>query len=164
MSMPVRLICCSGCDFTAQLASVAITLEYTTADGRTAHAHRQHVWCQDCEAVTNGEALPSVDSIAKQLAEHTSEQPGLLSRLFDAPQVKTYQLKLSNLQTLQSIVAGRTSPPRCLKCFGTRAHALMSAKHSCGGVFREGEPDLSTPRFHRRPQTMRLSAEGLPLP
>ena len=163
MSMPTRVIHCSDCTFTAHLASMAITLEYTAADGQTAHSHRQPVWCPDCQAVTNGEALLSADGVAKRLAAHMAERPGLLARLFNTPLAQAHQAKLNNWQVLHTMATARRAPPRCLACFGTQAQPLATARHSCGGTFREGQPDPDAPRFHRRPHTIRLSAEGLPL-
>jgi hypothetical protein len=103
---------------------------YEFADGSHLDVYTEPVWCTRCLRVTNGEVIPTLESLDKQLAELGG--PGsTLARLLLPPGVSALDFeenfrreRIDEARKRREWRLGRRSPAKCIHCGSTEIVAL----------------------------------------
>ncbi len=138
------------CDLCGQTETIRATLiyRYVLPDSQRLPGSAIPIWCFDCDGIRDGEQLPTVERLAKLLAELTTngldeyelkEKASFLRIKIDPKQ--EYDDELQRRRAALDWRSNRRSPPRCLVCGGTNHSPIDWPDHGyehpgCNGTFR----------------------------
>jgi hypothetical protein len=165
MSLPIGIVQCNKCNFEGVLARRPITLEYVLPSGETLESYRVFAWCSTCEKIRHAEPKFDADALKREIRQIERRPMGYAFRLLGRGQAEKDELK--SLKTQLEVATLRKSEPRCLTCghetvtrmvFGESGKSNIT--HTCGGQLVLQPDDHNAPRFHVRPEVIRLDVEG----
>ena len=185
MSIDSARVVCTGCSYETRELYRPVVLRYQTTPGSHVETVPAKGWCYDCAEYLYIENMhPAALRAQLDNAERSRQavrrrqnelNGGFLSRFQNRSerQQLQYQLEevdkqITKLTALLDIARGRTSNPRCLKCWSDHTALITfdlnrgiadDFQHECGGHLQIVH-DQSGPRFHFRLTTYILTGEG----
>lgn len=173
MGFPVRYIQCTKCGFEDPIPPSPMRVSYLLPSGRSLAARRALGWCSTCNHFTDGESVPTPESIEAQghafvaaEKERLRGEQSWLARVLGLS-IGTIALPVE-FDEAASVFAKRRAKAKCFKC-GQAGHEPVTTvgekhiehpRHACGGSFEWKDLDPNGIRVSNRLVVLVLSVEG----